>query len=87
MDKVNHFKKDDVEVNRLWGFDYCFCHSDCDRKDCGRNTKSESFKLMMCQPNDSVYTASDLSQVCSEYKKPTVDEEDSYAKNWFVGDM
>lgn len=69
MNKENHFWTDDVKLNRLIGFDYCFCHSDCCNKDCGRNTKSESFKLMMCQPNDSVYTASDLSQVCSEYKK------------------
>jgi len=69
MQKSSWFKPDDVEVNKLWGFDYCFCYSDCKNTKCGRNTGSESFKLMMCSPSDMVYTAADLSSVCTGYKK------------------
>ena len=66
----NYKIKDDVELNSWWGFDYCFCHSDCGNIHCGRNTKSDSFKRMMCQPDDAIYTASDFTKVCRAWRKP-----------------
>lgn len=70
MQKSNWFKPDDVEVNKLWGFDYTFCHNDCQNKECGRNNKSKSYKYMMdYSEGRRVYSATDLSSVCIEYKK------------------
>jgi len=64
----NYYKKDDVYLNSLWGFDYAFCHSDCTNKKCGRNHYSKSFKAM--GKTYGVYTASDFSSKCKKYKKP-----------------
>ena len=39
--KENNFKiKDDVELNSLWGFDYCFCHSDCGNIHCANEQRT-----------------------------------------------
>lgn len=63
----NWFKKDDIEENGLFGFDYCFCGSECKNKECGRNTKSESYKSMI--KSEPVYSASNFSSDCTEYKE------------------
>ena len=63
----NWFKKDDIEDNGLFGFDYCFCGSECKNKECGRNMESESYKAMI--KSEPVYSASNFSSDCSEYKE------------------
>lgn len=70
----NWFMHDDVESNSLWGFDYCFCGSDCKKKDCGRNIESESYKAMV--KSEPVYSASNFSSDCKSYIKPMTEEEE-----------
>ena len=76
MGKSNdwYYKPDDVEVNSLWGFDYCFCGSDCKNKECGRNMESESYKTMI--KSEPVYSASNFSSNCKSYIKPMTEEEE-----------
>ena len=59
-----YYKPDDVEVNSLWGFDYCFCRGKCKNTTCGRNTNSESYKAM-CK-SEPVHSESDFSDKCKQ---------------------
>ena len=72
--KENNFKRhDNVAINALFGFDYCFCNSDCGNIHCGRNKKSDSYKAMMNNFIGSlynVYTCSDFTKVCRAWRKP-----------------
>jgi len=61
-----YFKPDDVKVNSWWGFDYCFCNSDCKNHTCGRNKDSESYKEM-CK-SEPVHSEADFSKKCSQYE-------------------
>lgn len=70
----NWLMHDDVESNSLWGFDYCFCGSDCKNKNCGRNIESESYRAMM--KSEPVYSASNFSSDCKSYIKPMTEEEE-----------
>ena len=69
MERKNRFMSDNVRVNKMFGFDYSFCYSDCSRTDCGRNEKSKSFEAMKEFKFLGIYTAADFSSVCTEYKK------------------
>ena len=60
-----YFKSDDVKVNRLWGFDYSFCGSDCKNATCGRNKESESYKTMI--KSEPVHSEADFSKKCKQY--------------------
>ena len=67
--KENNFKMhDDVLINSLFGFDYCFCRSDCGNIHCGRNMKSNSYKAMI--KNEGIYSVSDFTKVCRAWRKP-----------------
>ena len=67
MKKQNFFVKDDIELNSLWAFDYCFCGGDCINKECGRNRKSNSYKEMV--KSVGYHSEADITQTCSEYEK------------------
>ena len=65
--KESWFKTDDVVVNSMWGFDYCFCGADCTNTECGRNYGSKSYEAM--RKSEPVYSCSDFSTHCDDYKK------------------
>ena len=60
-----YFRPDDLEVNRLWGFDYCFCGGDCKNHTCGRNHESRSYKEML--KVEPVHSEADFSNKCNQY--------------------
>lgn len=62
------YKPDNVETNRLWGFDYSFCGGDCINVKCGRNINSKSGVEM--RKREHVYTCSDFTKDCKNYHKP-----------------
>ena len=73
--KENNWKiKDDVYINSLWGFDYCFCRGDCGNIHCGRNKQSDSYRVMVesakRNKHECLYSCSDFTKSCRAWRKP-----------------
>lgn len=71
--KENNWKRgDNVFYNSLFGFDYCFCNSDCGNIHCGRNKKSDSYKAMLAwiRKWNGCYSCADFTASCRAWRKP-----------------
>ena len=69
----NWFMTDDVESNKLWGYDYCFCGSNCKRKDCGRNTHSKSYREML--KDVGYHSMADFTDKCDSFEPDKGDDD------------
>lgn len=61
------FWQDDVKLNGIFDFDYCFCNSDCKNTKCGRNKYSKSYAAMLRHCYNGIHSESDFSSKCSNY--------------------
>lgn len=61
------FCTDDERKNAIFGFDYCFCNSDCKNTKCGRNKYSKSYAAMLRHCYNGIHSESDFSNECSNY--------------------
>lgn len=62
------FCTDDERKNAIFGFDYCFCNSDCKNTKCGRNKYSKSYAAMLRHCYNGIHSESDFSSKCIHYK-------------------
>ena len=61
------FCTDDERKNAIFGFDYCFCNSDCKNTKCGRNKYSKSYAAMLRHCYNGIHSESDFSSKCRHY--------------------
>ena len=66
--KQSWYKADDVRLNSLFSFDYCFCGSDCKNIKCGRNQYSKSYAAMLRSNYNGIHSVSDFSGKCDDYQ-------------------